>query len=183
MVETELEWLLYQLWQKGSAKAPTFSFQIADTVILRSGLPIVWYCSSPEGAIKCRKKSESLRISNIVRKFLFKAGLDESSSQEEAAATSYSYQVHSGNNIELNMGYHQAGGLYNYMVAFTSGIFEGERPQVMQAHVPLSTERTTVFKVTWTPSDLQVTKIVNRFDFADKALSLTLRSITSEDES
>ena len=126
MIESELEWLLYKLnTLSNTGRKPKFSFRIADTVILRSGIPVVWYYSSPEGCIKSKRKNDSLRISNVARNFLEKAGLDEYSSLEEAAAISYSYIVHDGNNIELSLGYHKAGGLYNYMVAFTSAIFEG----------------------------------------------------------
>ena len=35
VLETELEWLIYQLWSKNTARAPTFSFNLAETVILR----------------------------------------------------------------------------------------------------------------------------------------------------
>ena len=39
VLETELEWLFYQLWTKNTARAPTFSFDIAETIILRQGNP------------------------------------------------------------------------------------------------------------------------------------------------
>ena len=51
ILETELEWLCYQLWSKNTARAPTFSFNIADTVIFRHGNPQTWYFSSKEGYI------------------------------------------------------------------------------------------------------------------------------------
>ena len=51
VTETELEWLCYQLWSKNTARAPTFSFQLADTIIMRQGVPQTWYFSSKEGYI------------------------------------------------------------------------------------------------------------------------------------
>ena len=54
--ETELEWFFYMLWSKSTVRAPTFSFRIADTVILRQGMPAVWYFSAPDGSIKALRK-------------------------------------------------------------------------------------------------------------------------------
>lgn len=51
LLETELEWLIYQLWSKNTARAPVFSFKLAETVILRQGNPQTWYFSSKEGYI------------------------------------------------------------------------------------------------------------------------------------
>ena len=51
LLESELEWLCYQLWTKTTARAPIFSFDIADTIILRQGTPQTWYFSTKEGHI------------------------------------------------------------------------------------------------------------------------------------
>ena len=87
LIETELEWLLYQLWSKTTIRAPKFSFRIADTVILRHGLPAAWYYSAHDGSIKAKRKLESLKFSAITQAFLAKTG----ALNEEPAATSYLY--------------------------------------------------------------------------------------------
>ena len=87
VIETELEWLLYQLWSKSTIRASTFSFRIADTVILRQGSPAAWYYSAPDGSIKARRKLDSLKFSTIAQAFIMKSKAQD----EGPAATSYLY--------------------------------------------------------------------------------------------
>ena len=51
MLETELEWLCFQLWSKTTAVTSHFSFSLADTIILRQGVPKNWYFTTKEGVI------------------------------------------------------------------------------------------------------------------------------------
>ena len=46
---TELEWLLYQLWTKKTARATTFTFLIPDTIILKQDQSPIWYFTNKEG--------------------------------------------------------------------------------------------------------------------------------------
>lgn len=66
--ESELEWLLYNLWTKKSAKPPQFSFQIADTVVLKDGKPQNWYFSSRDGTI-LKKNFYNVTPDKIYRAF------------------------------------------------------------------------------------------------------------------
>ena len=67
--ETELEWLIYQLWTKNTSRSPVFSFKIADSVICREGVPHTWYFSSKEGYI-LKKNSHNVRLQKIHKTFL-----------------------------------------------------------------------------------------------------------------
>ena len=46
---SELEWLLYQLWNKKNPQWAGFSFDIADTILMRQGECKAWYYSNKEG--------------------------------------------------------------------------------------------------------------------------------------
>ena len=86
--ETELEWFLYQLQSKSTVRAPTFSFRIADSVVMRQGIPVAWYYSAPDGSIKVKRKPESLRFPTIAQAFL----TSSDAQSDEPAATSYIYR-------------------------------------------------------------------------------------------
>ena len=92
MLETELEWLIYQLWSKNTARAPNFSFRLAETVILREGTPHTWYFSSKEGYI-LRKNSSNVKLVKINKRFLQKNGLQVGSSDDLPVAQSYLYRA------------------------------------------------------------------------------------------
>ena len=61
IIETEFEWFLYHLKSKrGTARSPAQYFQIADTIILRTGSPVVLYYTESDDAIKSIRKKELL---------------------------------------------------------------------------------------------------------------------------
>ena len=91
MLETELEWLIYQLWSKNTAHFPKFSFRIAETVILREGSPQNWYFSSKEGYI-LRKNSANVKMAKINKRFLQKNGMQLGCKDDMAAASTYMYR-------------------------------------------------------------------------------------------
>ena len=86
-IESELEWILYHLWSKRDSKSPTFSFNIADTVVLRNGAPSTWYGSAPDCRIFQKKKN--LTASNLSNTFIeLNAG---GMNLETPVATTYAY--------------------------------------------------------------------------------------------
>ena len=91
LLETELEWLVYQLWSKNTARAPIFSFNLAETVILRQGCPQTWYFSSKEGYI-LRKNTSNVRLTKINKRFMTKNGMTLADKEDMPAATTYSYR-------------------------------------------------------------------------------------------
>ena len=87
-IESELEWILYHLWSYRDSKAPTFSFNLADTVVLRNGAPKTWYGSTPDGKVFQKKKN--LTPSNLSSAFIKLH--DNAVDLEIIAATTYEYR-------------------------------------------------------------------------------------------
>lgn len=56
--DNALHWLLNQLWLKKTARAPQFSFNVAETITMCNGKPQAWFFSIPTGEIV--KKSQNL---------------------------------------------------------------------------------------------------------------------------
>jgi hypothetical protein len=71
MFETELEWLLYHLWNKVTAKPPIFSFALPQTVIFKAGKPTAWYFKSKDGFI-LKKNASNVTLVNIQKEFTLK---------------------------------------------------------------------------------------------------------------
>ena len=68
MIETETEWLLYMLASSSSAKTTAFTFSVADTYIMRNGVPAALYRSSKSGAVK-RKEGTEMTLSSVKDRF------------------------------------------------------------------------------------------------------------------
>lgn len=49
LFETELEWLIYTLWNKNTTVTPVYTFAIPQTVIFKQGKPDAWFFRSKEG--------------------------------------------------------------------------------------------------------------------------------------
>jgi hypothetical protein len=84
LLETELEWLFYQLWTKADARPTIFSFVIPDTVIYKNGEPKVWYFNNKDGSIL--KKN----FQNVTNRKLYKT-LVKQSAIDSAVSTTYQY--------------------------------------------------------------------------------------------
>ena len=84
--ETELEWLVYHLWTKTGARSPVFSFQIADTVVLREGVPQTWFFSSKDGYI-LKKNACNVKMAKIHKTFIKR----NKKVEENPAAVAYHY--------------------------------------------------------------------------------------------
>ena len=80
VVETEFEWLLYHLRSRGTSNGvkeryPAQTFQVADSIILRNGVPLSLYRSSSDGTIKIlddisiNTRVDHLGTSNVVKNF------------------------------------------------------------------------------------------------------------------
>ena len=78
IIETEFEWFLYHLKsRRGAGRSPAQYFQIADTIILRSGSPVVLYYSEADDAIKSIRKKDLLKSANIAKFFSSTAKVSE----------------------------------------------------------------------------------------------------------
>lgn len=88
-IETELEWLFFQLWTKKAARATVFAFHIPDTVIVRPDQTPVWYFTNKEGYF-LRKNLQNVRPAKMLTSFL-KQNLKTA---EQAAATAYFMRLH-----------------------------------------------------------------------------------------
>ena len=62
---SEIEWLIVQLWQKSSA----FKFKIPDTVIMKNGEISNWFFTTAQGYV-LKKNRINLTGINIQRRFL-----------------------------------------------------------------------------------------------------------------
>ena len=55
-INSEMEWLFYNLWTKVGQAPPKFSFSIPETVFYRHGRPESWYFTNKEGIILKKNK-------------------------------------------------------------------------------------------------------------------------------
>lgn len=144
-IESEIEWLCYQLWSKNTARAPTFSFQLADTVIMRQGSPQTWYFSSKEGYI-LKKNYQNVRLSKISKGFIKRQKYQKVEQtvldrEQMLAATTYQYRLQRNaeslqERTALLIGYVTGSDLLNYLRASISNRIEDGRPNIIQAFVP-----------------------------------------------
>ena len=89
-VETEIEWLFYHLWTKNTPVPPSFNFKIADTVVLRNGVPSVWYFTSKDGYI-LKKDAKNVRIAKINKSFIKRCDVVGQSLEDIPCASVYQY--------------------------------------------------------------------------------------------
>ena len=159
--ETELEWLLYQLWSKNTAKSPVFSFKLADTIILRQGCPHIWYFSSKEGQI-LRKNSANVTLGKINRQLMLKSGVNVSSYEDTPVAKTYMYRAQKNmetgaERMSVKVGYIPGKDLLGSMEAWVCKIGNDPLPHILQQFVMPKVIQNRVIKVVWQPSSVQMT--------------------------
>ena len=183
LLETELEWLIYQLWSKNTARAPTFSFKLAETVILREGCPQTWYFSSKEGYI-LRKNQCNVRLAKINKRFIQKNGMTVNCQDDMPAAMTYSYRpqrnTETGDErMSLKMGYLAGKDLLKSMKVYSQ--VKEDRPQIVQMFQSPKLIKNSVVKVQWSLSSMKMTKITNKLPIFEQRYSLSTRAVTVED--
>lgn len=187
VLETELEWLIYQLWSKNTARAPLFSFSIADTVVMRQGVPQTWYFSSKEGYI-LKKNFQNVKLPKINKTFNKKNGMSLSGAIIDfPAATTYSYKPQRNSQtgeerMSLRIGYVSGRDLYFFMKSCGNNTVPEGRPHILQAFVPPRLIHNSVIKVKWTPGSLRMEKITNRSPIVEQRNPIQVRSVTAEDQ-
>ena len=180
-----MEWLCYQLWSKTTASAPVFSFSIADTIILREGLPQTWYFSTKEGYI-LKKNYQNVRLPKINKSFCKKNGINGSTAELPAMNT-YLYKPQRNTEtgeerLALRIGPVAGKDLMPYLRASVANRVEGGRPHILQAFVPPRTLKNAVIRVCWTQSNMQIVKITNKLAIVDERYSLLTRTVSCEDQ-
>ena len=128
MIETEMEWLLFHLSSRRHAKNPKqFTFKIAETLVLRHGIPASLYYSDTIGAIRVKTKSDNLHPAAIFKSFIM---ADQDHDAREVTATSYVYRSEI-NKVALSVGYHEASGFFNMLKDCGKQYYEGHRPDLV----------------------------------------------------
>ena len=67
-IQSEFEWLYYQLWTKTSTAPTKFPFHIPETIFFKFNNPYAWFFTSKEGLI-LKKNKINVTMKNIHLKF------------------------------------------------------------------------------------------------------------------
>lgn len=131
LIETEMEWLLFHLSSRRPKVSPKcFTFTVAETLVLRHGIPAALYYTDTIGAIRVKTKPENLHPAAIFKCFVTEG--DQRSKEDTApGATAMSYIYHNEvKKVAVSVGYHEAGRFFNMLKDCGKQCYEGYRPNL-----------------------------------------------------
>ncbi|CDW91604.1 UNKNOWN [Stylonychia lemnae] len=169
-INSELEWLFYNLWTKVGPSPPKFSFSVPETVFYRHGRPESWYFTNKEGIILKKNKF------NVNQKMIHQKFTKKISPQDQVVATSYNYQKDSPF-LDLYMDHIPVNDFRTY-IFFT--LEEQEKPTALQKFVFSKTSCNQMIRCHFSQAISIVERQTNNYKLNENKIPLEDRTATFE---